>query len=818
MNSLFKTAGGSSLNVSKEALDQTKNLFEDNILDNSETLTLVEEPKIPLIRKKSSTRRKGSASTTKKAKQIQKAEKTEEEKQIVPITPVLKNIIQEKIVCIKSNQTRQPEQEHTSKSIFVETEFGSTKESLHLSAKIRNLKFLQKRKEDRVSLEQMSRFFVRNYSDPRIQFAGQPPESISFETVLDLFYKKNSAISLMKTMQKMYPKTEINKKWTEHHLRMILLRQFALSNSFPSLDLDFLSIELVGQFLEQRVFSELVLCRKSSLKKVLEGDESAARLVVLFVSKVLSNEFLELSDSWYFVKAKLDMALSKLVKTKEIKQGDKLKICGASLVKENNEGVDPLEQRNTYIKVFYNSVRRATWSAVLGHSVFLMFRQNPLYTLPEGGTIPLLKVCVQKRLPELWFAQEKRVYLNKLAIERLNQTVQKTAVPHFYAKVADFGTENSFILVVWRHSEDLYDLFRKGTVLAITQVRMNKNVSFGKQFSTTTASQFDVPKQTPVVSCVRGNKNVVKVDSKLRLLANEGRRKMIDLFGIVFSVQNHHKKDIHTVLFVSSLSTCTVAAISVNENAEIKHFTNETDLRTLPVMVFLENILIENYDEHNDLVNLKTLNVTKISFLTTSFKTIKEIKDDELSDIRETLKTRLGSIHTNFIQKRVELLLNNETQSGGRPVYFVLNTFFEIKNVQSAFFSCKIGNQVTKVDNNTFANLIKAVFSKKHTTFENLAFFLQMDCKCIKRSTHCQKIYGMDVHEIIMYFIKNNNVLIGECEIMSQETKEYTEKLVRLNRLIKETTFRFYLKKLEEKPDLILESFFEINELENILL
>lgn len=85
---------------------------------------------------------------------------------------------------------------------------------------------------------------------------------------------------------------------------------------------------------------------RPAIRKIVEKDDSAAKRMVLFVSRILHNNLsctLELCDGWYSIKTSiLDPCLTHAVTSGKIVVGTKLVIQGAEIV-GLEEACGPLE-------------------------------------------------------------------------------------------------------------------------------------------------------------------------------------------------------------------------------------------------------------------------------------------------------------------------------------------------------------------------------------------------------------------------------------------------------------------------------------------
>lgn len=100
--------------------------------------------------------------------------------------------------------------------------------------------------------------------------------------------------------------------------------------------------------LKYRYDREIDKVQRSAIRRIVERDDTPAKRMVLFVSRILEQTLLyslELSDGWYSIRThSLDSILSNAVSKGKIIVGTKLVIQGAELI-GIEEGCSPLEVR-----------------------------------------------------------------------------------------------------------------------------------------------------------------------------------------------------------------------------------------------------------------------------------------------------------------------------------------------------------------------------------------------------------------------------------------------------------------------------------------
>ncbi|KAG0002160.1 Breast cancer 2, early onset [Entomortierella chlamydospora] len=168
--------------------------------------------------------------------------------------------------------------------------------------------------------------------------------------------------------------------------------------------------------LAYRYEREVNRAERSALRRIVEGDDSAAKHMVLCIASI-TREYSEeinqdvwrvtVTDGWYVLPATLDACLIRVLERgKRLKVGSKLHVCRAKLSGAEN-GVAILElagagalTTSVSIVLQANSTKLAGWDTKLG------FQRTPLLwttylgsILPEGGLVPGLDVIVLRKYP-----------------------------------------------------------------------------------------------------------------------------------------------------------------------------------------------------------------------------------------------------------------------------------------------------------------------------------------------------------------------------------------------------------------------------------
>ncbi|KAF9187721.1 Breast cancer 2, early onset [Haplosporangium sp. Z 767] len=212
--------------------------------------------------------------------------------------------------------------------------------------------------------------------------------------------------------------------WVENHYGLIVWKLACYVRSWPqyffSLDTQqslWFSPTKVLEQLAYRYEREINQAERPALRKIVEGDEPAAKHMVLAVAAI-SKEYSEetkkevmkvsVTDGWYVLTASLDASLVRAVERGKLKVGSKVHVCRAGLTGAEN-GVAILEAAPNYdsssvaIVLQANYTRLARWDTRLG------FQKEPLIwttrlqnITPEGGLIPGLDVVVLRKYPIMY--------------------------------------------------------------------------------------------------------------------------------------------------------------------------------------------------------------------------------------------------------------------------------------------------------------------------------------------------------------------------------------------------------------------------------
>ncbi|KAF9586508.1 Breast cancer 2, early onset [Lunasporangiospora selenospora] len=261
---------------------------------------------------------------------------------------------------------------------------------------------------------------------------------------------------------------ELLTHWFRNHYQLIVWKLACYVRSWPyrfaSRD-PFFSPSKVIEQLCYRYEREVNRAERPALRKIVEGDESAARHMVLCIAKVASHYSEEtqrmvtqvlVTDGWYLLPAVLDPHLSlALEKGRLLKIGTKIHVCRAKINGLENGGVSiselSVESSPVSIVLQANGTRLASWEAKLG------FQRKPtIWTsriqsiMPEGGLIPGLDVIVLRKYPVFFLESldngatkvKRTAREEEIAVEAHQERIQKRYQDIVQEIEREFGGES----------------------------------------------------------------------------------------------------------------------------------------------------------------------------------------------------------------------------------------------------------------------------------------------------------------------------------------------------------------------------------------
>ncbi|MBN3281661.1 BRCA2 protein, partial [Polyodon spathula] len=271
----------------------------------------------------------------------------------------------------------------------------------------------------------------------------------------------------------------ISERWGYNHFRWIVWKLAAMEKAFPKVfGSKCLTPERLLLQLKYRYDVEIDKSQRSAIKKITERDDTAAKTLVLCVSKILSTGskpvphsnrkcdngatpnkdlkkevpvgVIEVTDGWYGINVLLDPPLVALLQKGKLAVGNKIVTHGAELV-GSQDACTPLEApESLMLKISANSTRPARWYAKLGfHRDPRPFRL-PLSSLySDGGTVGCVDVIILRSYPIQWMEKKPNgVYLfrndraEEREAQRQDESQQKEMEALFTKLQAEFENEH----------------------------------------------------------------------------------------------------------------------------------------------------------------------------------------------------------------------------------------------------------------------------------------------------------------------------------------------------------------------------------------
>jgi len=227
----------------------------------------------------------------------------------------------------------------------------------------------------------------------------------------------------------------ISDKWIRNHARWIVWKLASIERRFPQFfALRCFFFNNVVDKMKHRFVREFVNGSRSPIRRILNRDVSAGRMMILCVSRIdylkshgcvdgqQKDFFVELTDGWYPVRAVLDARMTYFIREGRIRVGTKLLVSSAFLV-GCDDGVDPLDDEydtdtttsSPALAIAANSCRLADWRAKLGFVPYskqikrnegMLRVKSVLDLFDDGGKAPLMDFTVLKRNPILYLYRQ----------------------------------------------------------------------------------------------------------------------------------------------------------------------------------------------------------------------------------------------------------------------------------------------------------------------------------------------------------------------------------------------------------------------------
>jgi BRCA2, oligonucleotide/oligosaccharide-binding, domain 1/BRCA2, helical len=190
----------------------------------------------------------------------------------------------------------------------------------------------------------------------------------------------------------------ISLEWTRNHYKWILYKLICKSRRIESTTITF--DDVVRECL-YRYKREVDDCKRSAIKKILEGDGIATAHMVLFVSflkRGAERWEMKICDGWYEVGCQVDACMTRLIDSGKIFVGIKLHIQGASLMGEATAVLDS----KAILKFSGNNCRPGKWWGTLGVCKPGIFSIRLDSIISDGGVVGCIDFVVNRIFPVMY--------------------------------------------------------------------------------------------------------------------------------------------------------------------------------------------------------------------------------------------------------------------------------------------------------------------------------------------------------------------------------------------------------------------------------
>lgn len=214
----------------------------------------------------------------------------------------------------------------------------------------------------------------------------------------------------------------LSRTWLENHYAMIIWKLACYVRSWPR---HLLAAAAAGSgwFCPSKVLDQLAYryereinrAERPAVRKIVEGDESPAKHMVLAIAGIektfaeeAKTELLKVTvtDGWYVIPATLDACLTRAVDRGRLKVGSKVHVCQAKLSgAENGVAIQDVMEGSSAVAIILqaNGTRLARWDKKLGFQKECVVRTTRLRNIvADGGLVPALDVVVLRKYPVMY--------------------------------------------------------------------------------------------------------------------------------------------------------------------------------------------------------------------------------------------------------------------------------------------------------------------------------------------------------------------------------------------------------------------------------
>lgn len=205
-----------------------------------------------------------------------------------------------------------------------------------------------------------------------------------------------------------------------------------MKNEFPNVDTELLKIfyrwAWINLFLQKNInYRSLIVSVQNKLKteysilrRIIEGDDISYRYMILLVLSVKSNT-LEVFDGFFCCKIQVDSIISKLIESKKLVMGFKIKLFGCKLLINHYTSILDLKEDTVALYAYYNSFQFSLSHRKLGYRKKISFLAKIKDLKKEGGIVSCLKGHV-KRIVESKYVVQVKGYRN--SVENLEKELE----------------------------------------------------------------------------------------------------------------------------------------------------------------------------------------------------------------------------------------------------------------------------------------------------------------------------------------------------------------------------------------------------------
>eukprot|EP00871_Galdieria_phlegrea_P002448 jgi/Galph1/3203/GphlegSOOS_G1839.1 len=189
--------------------------------------------------------------------------------------------------------------------------------------------------------------------------------------------------------------------WIRNAFRLLIWKLASLEQFYaPLLHHRLNVLSLVIEF-SKRLEQEWNLGKRSILQRIAEGDSLVGSHFIVFISDILPDNFIEISDGWYCLQAKIDSFLSHACSKGKIFKGCKISVCSSTIYRRNEDNPE-----ETILSLHYNGIRRVAWYSKLGERRYppVLHTMSNLYS--GGGQIPCVEVIIERSFPTRFVEKE----------------------------------------------------------------------------------------------------------------------------------------------------------------------------------------------------------------------------------------------------------------------------------------------------------------------------------------------------------------------------------------------------------------------------